>query len=180
MLAELHKLNLRWQVSNGERETESGRHSSLTHSLDLSIIVCKMRIWHFPHRTHHLWNYKVCFCKKQPEKKSAILPVDSLLRVLWYIESTHNSQLVKSWRWAGQTCRAADTTSAGMWSRGGFAWTISEKPGHHQEMMPNWDHPGQTCLVPIAFRLNQDNQILLKIPTPKGLVINFSLESQCW
>lgn len=70
----------------------------------------------------------------------------------------------------------SDTVSAGIWSWEGFAWTISEKAGHHTEIIPDGDHPGQTCLVLIPFHLKQDYQILLKLPRPKGLFIHFSTE----
>lgn len=84
--------NLTWNGGfrmRKERRRQAVTALSLICSLDLSIVLCKMRLWSFPHRIHHLWNYKARFSKKQPDRKSAILPVDSLLRVLWYIESIH-------------------------------------------------------------------------------------------
>lgn len=51
-------------------------------------------------------------------------------------------------------------TSAEIWSREGFAWTISEKLGHHIDIIPNWDHPGCICLRPIPLNL-KDHHILV-------------------
>lgn len=148
---------------------ESSHQSSHTHSLDLKTIQGYEAFL----RVHHLWSHEACFyvlllllILRNNRIESASLPVDSLLRVVWYTESIHIPSL-SNHTLSNVRATATDTMSTGIWSGEGFAWTISEKPGHHIKTIPNWDHLGQTLLVPTVPYLKQDNQILLNIPRPK-------------
>lgn len=117
--------------------------------------------------------------QKPADSTSVILPVDSLLRVLRCPESIHVSRM-PSVTLSRAGIHSTWHTSAEIWSPEGFAWTISEKLGHHIDIIPNWDHPGCICLLPIPLNLKH-HRILLgkkKNPKPKTLAIGLILYSQ--
>lgn len=118
--------------------------------------------------------------QKPADSTSVILSVDSSLRVLWCPESIHVSRM-PSVTLSRAGIHNTWHTSAEIWRWEGFAWTISEKLGHHIDIIPSWDHPGCICLLPIPLNL-KDHHILLGgggHPKPKILAIGLILYSHC-